>query len=274
MPDYRPARDGTTLRRMRSRLTPFVAACIVLAACALPESSEQELGDAMAAQVASEMTLSSDTTLDRWLDALGARLVASADAPGRSWQFTVVDSDDLNAFAIPGGHIYVNSGLLRRAETMSEVAGVLGHEVAHVTLRHTARQFGSRTRRNVIVGVFCAVTGWCSGDLAQLAIQVGGAALTARHSRADEAQSDSAAVAILNRAGIDPSGVTRMFERMARERAVTPGVVDAFFSSHPLDEERVAATRAMVEGLPRPATPWQVDDSTFPGLRPVAPAGR
>lgn len=245
-----------------------------MAGCALDALSEQKLGDAMAAQVATDMPLSSDTTLDRWLDALGARLVASADASERPWQFTVVASDDLNAFAIPGGHIYVHRGLLRRAETMSEVAGVLSHEIAHVTLRHTASQFGSRTRRNLIVGVFCAITGWCSGDLAQLAIQVGGAALTARHSRSDEAQSDSAAVGIMSRAGIDPSGVTRMFERMARERAATPGAVEAFFSSHPLDEARVAASRAMVEQLPVPGTPWQVDDSTFRLLRPAPPSGR
>ncbi|MBL8962043.1 MAG: M48 family metalloprotease [Gemmatimonadetes bacterium] len=238
----------------------------------MSESAEQEAGDAMAAQVVRETPVFADTALDAWLDALGARIVAVADSQRRDWHFTVIDRDDLNAFAIPGGHVFVHRGLLAAAGSMSEVAGVLGHEIAHVTLRHSARQLGKRTRTGVIVGLFCTVTGWCAGDVAQVAIEIGGAAWMARHSRSDEAQSDSAAIEYLVRAGIDPAGVTRMFERMAAERTTKPGAIEAFFSSHPLDDQRVNSTRAQVSRA-RPGPSLQVDDSVFVRVRPGRGAG-
>jgi predicted Zn-dependent protease len=242
-------------------------------ACAVQEGSEQALGDAVAAQVARDLPVFPDTALDAWLDALGARVVAVAEPGSRPWHFTVIDRDDLNAFAIPGGHVFVHRGLLARAGSLSEVAGVLGHEVAHVTLKHSMGQLGKRTRTNVAIGLVCSLTGWCASDVAQIAIELGGAAWMARHSRADESQADSAAVEYLVQVGIDPAGVTRMFERMESERAVRPGALESFFSSHPLDEERVAATRAMVRGLGPPSRPYQVNDSTFLRIRPVLGSG-
>ena len=230
------------------------------------------MGDAMAAQVVQEAPVFADTALDAWLDALGARIAAVADTQQRAWHFTVIDRDDLNAFAIPGGHVFVHRGLLATAGSMSEVAGVLGHEVAHVTLRHSARQLGKRTRTSVVLWIFCTVTGWCAGEVAQVAIELGGAAWMARHSRSDEAQSDSAAIEYLVRAGIDPAGVTRMFERMAAERTTKPGALEAFFSSHPLDDERVRTTRAQVgRALLGPAL--QADDSVFVRVRPSRGSG-
>ncbi|MBK8248980.1 MAG: M48 family metalloprotease [Gemmatimonadetes bacterium] len=254
-------------RIVPAHLARLAVLTLVTLGCGVSPAVEQEAGDAMAAQVIRESPVFADTALDAWLDALGARIVAVADSQQGPWNFTVIDRDDLNAFAIPGGHVFVHRGLLAAAGTMSEVAGVVGHEVAHVTLRHSARQLGKRTRTGVVLGIFCTVTGWCAGDVAQVALELGGAAWMARHSRADEAQSDSAAIEYLVRAGIDPGGVTRMFERMAAERSSTPGALEAFFSSHPLDDERVRATRAQV-GRARLGPALQGDDSVFLRVRP------
>lgn len=226
----------------------------------------------MAAQVIREMPVLADTALDAWLDTLGSRIAGVAGPSEFSWHFTVIDRDDPNAFAIPGGHVFVHRGLLALAADMSEVAGVLGHEVAHITLGHSASQQGRGTRANFVVAAFCAITGWCSSGAAQVAIELGGAAWMARHSRADEAASDSASIEYLVRAGIDPGGVARMFARLAAERASRPGVFEQFFSTHPLDDERVAAAQALMRRRTLDQEALQGDDSVFRRVRPDAGA--
>jgi predicted Zn-dependent protease len=150
---------------------------------------------------------------------------------------------------VPGGHVFVHRGLIDKAESYSELAGVLGHEVAHVTLRHSVDQMRSRTRTGIFVTVFCAVISICSSTAAQIAIDVGGQALFAKYSRDDEAQADSAAVGYLVAAGINPNGIPRMFERMASLRRMDPSALDAWFGSHPLEETRTARTKDLISML-------------------------
>lgn len=242
-------------------------------ACGMTSADENALGDAYAKEIESQIALSSDSALLTYVDALGRRLLdAAADSVSRDWHFHVVESNDLNAFALPGGHVYVNRGLVARAQSMSELAGVLGHEIGHVTRRHSVGQMEKRTRANVVVGLFCAVTGWCSGDVAQIAINVGGAALFARYSRADEADADSVAVSLLFEAGIDPRAVPAMFERLLAEREIRPGAMTVFLSTHPLEEDRVHRTRALAAQWPAAQLDRLTrDDGTFAGVRPSAP---
>lgn len=183
--------------------------------------------------------------------------------PELEWRFFVVDSEDVNAFAVPGGYVYVNRGLITEAESLRELAGVLGHEVNHVALRHSAEQLESQTRTQVGVGLVCSLTGWCEGAAAQVAINAAGAAWFARHSRTDEAEADTAAVTTLVRAGIDPEGVPAMFTRLLAARQRQPGLLDGFFASHPLEEDRIAVTQAYVE---------QLDQASLDGLVQDTPA--
>lgn len=245
-----------------------VVLAAVGAGCGEPPPIDQRVGDEMAAQVIREMPVLADTALDAWLDSLGTRIAGVTGPSEFAWHFTVIDRDDPNAFAIPGGHVFVHRGLLALASDMSEVAGVLGHEVAHITLGHSATQQGRSTRANFVVAAFCAITGWCSSGAAQVAIELGGAAWMARHSRADEAASDSASIEYLVRAGIDPGGVARMFARLAAERASRPGVLEQFFSTHPLDDERVAAAQALTRRKSLEQRSLQADDSVFRRVRP------
>jgi predicted Zn-dependent protease len=207
------------------------------------------------------------------VDGLGRRLVdVAADTAIRDWHFHVVEADDLNAFAIPGGHVYVNRGLIARARSMSELAGVLGHEIGHVTGRHSVEQLQKKTRANVVVGLFCGVTGWCSNDMAQIAINVGGAALFAKYSRTDEADADSVSVSLLYLAGIDPRGVPAMFERLLEERESHPSAMTAFLATHPLEEDRVRRTRDLADQWPTAALDRLTrDDQAFAAIRPAAP---
>jgi len=244
------------------------AAVAVLAAtlwgCDISVSEEDELGDQYAAAIRSQLTILDDSAAGAWLSTLGARLTTVADTGNRDWHFYLVDDSTVNAFAVPGGHVFVHRGLVERAASYSELAGVIGHEVAHVTLRHSVDQMRTRSRTGVLVTVFCAVVNVCSSSAAQIAIDVGGQALFSKYSRDDEAQADSAAVGYLLAAGIDPRGIPSMFERLAAARAADPTALDSWFGSHPLEESRVATTSELVSTIgPARLDSLASDDPSF-----------
>jgi predicted Zn-dependent protease len=240
----------------------------LIAGCDVSVSQEDELGDQYAAAIAAQVPIIEDSAATAWLSRLGLRLTSVADRENRDWHFYLVDDSTVNAFAVPGGHIFVHRGLIENAETYSQLAGVLGHEVAHVTLRHSVDQMRSRTKTGIFVAVLCAVVNVCGSTAAQVAIDVGGKALMAKYSRDDEAQSDSAAVGYLLRAGINPLGIPQMFERMAAVRQVNPSALEAWFGSHPLEDARIARTSALISTIDRSQLePLPLDDPSFTNFK-------
>lgn len=219
-------------------------------ACTVDAEQERRLGAEAAAQIDREMPVVQDPDITAYLTEFGTGLARASDDRAREWRFRVVDAEQINAFALPGGFVYVNRGLIDRAETASELAGVVGHEVAHVLLRHAAERIEKTQRTNVGVSVVCALTSLCSSDAARVAINVGGAALFARFSRHDELEADSAAVGIVERAGYDPEGIATMFETLLKARDQRPDIVVEWFGSHPVEEDRIAAIRRLIAGKP------------------------
>jgi len=241
-----------------------VCSLAALSSCSLSVSEEDELGDQYAAAIQVQLPILDDSAANVWLSRLGTRLTTVADDAQRDWHFYLVDDSTVNAFAVPGGHIFVHRGLILRAGNQAELAGVLGHEVAHVTLRHSVDQIRSRTRTGVFVTIICAVVNLCSSTAAQIAIDVGGKALFAKYSRDDEAQADSAAVGYLFAAGIDPRGIPSMFKRLADERLADPTALDEWFGSHPLEESRVARTNELISTIgPSRLESLASDDPSF-----------
>jgi|SRR5688572_1227553 len=226
-----------------------LGALLVMIACDVSVAQEDEMGDEYAAAIESQLPIIEDSASAAWLSALGARLTSAADRESRDWHFYLVDDSTVNAFAVPGGHIFVHRGLIERAGSYSELAGVMGHEVAHVTLRHSVNQMRSRAKTGVLVTVFCAIVSVCSSTAAQIAIDVGGQALFAKYSRNDESQADSAAVGYLMEAGIDPRGIPAMFERLAAERQRDPSALEGWFGSHPLEQSRVERTNDIISTI-------------------------
>lgn len=243
-------------------------ALAALAGCRVSVDAEDELGDSYAAALQAQLPMLEDAAAGAWLAGLGRRLTSVADSADRDWHFYLVDDTTVNAFAVPGGHIFVHRGLVERAGQLSELAGVLGHEVAHVTLRHSVDQLASRTRTNVVVAVVCSLVSVCGSPVARVAIDVGGQALMAKYSRDDEAEADSAAVGYLIAAGIDPRGITSMFERFAAQRERDPTALDAWFGSHPLEESRIARTAALIRARdPAPRASLSNDDRGYAAFR-------
>jgi beta-barrel assembly-enhancing protease len=232
-----------------------------LAGCEISEDQEVELGREYAAQVAAQLPLLRDPAINAYVADLGGRIARGTRRADLAWQFRVVDAPEVNAFALPGGFVYVNRGLIERADRLNELAGVLGHEIGHVVLRHSVKQMEKATKTNVGIAIVCTLTGWCSGGAAQVAINVAGSAWFAHHSRQDEAAADSDAVFNVTRAGIDPNGIPELFETLLRERRENPGPLEAWFRTHPLEESRVQHTRALIRALRPELVRGAVEDS-------------
>ena len=228
---------------------------LALTACSVPEEQEIALGTQAAGEINSELPLVQDEAVTGYVTNLGREIASGTSRSDLDWRFFVVDSPQINAFALPGGFVYVNRGLIEVTRTESELAGVLGHEIGHVVQRHSVEQMGKHAGANIGVAVLCALTSACESGVGQLAIEMGGSLVLTRYSRRDEFEADSEAVENVVRAGIDPEGVPQFFERLLNAREYQPSRVESWFVSHPLEEARIAAARTLIERLPEEVLP-------------------
>lgn len=234
-----------TTRPLRGLAAALAVACTT--SCLASTQQEVDLGNEYAAQVAQQLPLIRDPEVARYVTLLGDSIARVSDDRSLRWSFNVVDQMDINAFAVPGGHIYVYRGLIDKTANMSELAGVIGHEIAHVTRRHSMLQMRDQQRANVGVTVGCILAPQvCNSGLGSAAINIGGGAAFAKFSRDDEAEADESGVTFVTRAGIDPRGMPSMFRTLIAVRKTNPGAVDNFFASHPVEESRVQKTEAAI----------------------------
>jgi beta-barrel assembly-enhancing protease len=203
---------------------------------------EWQLGAQLSQDIARQVRLSSDPTLNSYISNMGQRIVQQTGAPFNQlpWQFHVVEDPSINAFAIPGGRVYVHTGLIANADNAAEVAGVMAHEISHVTARHSTEQISRQYGLSVIAG---AVLGQNPGALAQIAAQIVAGGALARFSREAEREADELGIRAMAAAGYNPIGMATMFEELLEHRQGSPGRVEQFFSTHPLTEERVREAR-------------------------------
>jgi predicted Zn-dependent protease len=221
---------------------------VAISACAVSQQQEVAMGADYAQQVERQLPLVRDPEIVTYINVLGDSLARVTDDRSLQWHFAVVNSRILNAFALPGGYIFINRGIIERATTLAEVAGVLGHEIGHVTRRHSIRQMQKAQGMSVGMTLGCILTNVCNSGAAQSGlIDVAAAGVFAKFSRDDEAESDAEAVKTLVRAGIDPNGIPAMFRILLDERKERPQGVEGFFLSHPLEEDRIAATQLMIK---------------------------
>lgn len=222
------------------------AICVSMAACGVSQQQEVEMGAQYSAQVNQQLPIVSDPELVRYINVLGDSIAKLADDRQLEWHFYIVDSPEVNAFAIPGGYIYINRGLIARVDKMDQLAGVLGHEIGHVVKRHSVKQMEQAQKANIGVTLACVLTKICDNQAAQAGIQVAGGALFAKFSRDDETEADVEGVKNVVRAGIDPEGMPEMFAKLMEERKSRPAGVDAWFRTHPLEEDRIEQTKKII----------------------------
>lgn len=217
--------------------------------CSVSTQQEQEMGAQYAQQINAQLPIVQDPEVNRYLNVLGDSIARLADSRGIPYQFFMVNSNEVNAFAVPGGYVYVNRGLVERTQAMDQLAGVLGHEIGHVVRRHSVKQMEKMQGANVGVTLGCILTSVCNSQVGQTAINVAGTAVFAKFSRNDEAEADQEAIKNTVRAGISPMGIPQMFQILINERKRSPSTVEAWFATHPTEEDRVAATEATIRQI-------------------------
>jgi predicted Zn-dependent protease len=231
----------------------FVASALaVLAAtgCAtISTQQEVEIGQQYASQINSQLPIVRDPEINRYINVLGDSIARLSDDRNLDWHFYVVDSKEVNAFAVPGGFIYVNRGLIERVDRLDQLAGVLGHEIGHVTNRHSVKLMEKQQGASLGVALGCILTKVCENQATGALIDVAGGAVFAKFSREAEREADESAVRYVTRAGIDPRGIPAMFRKLLEERRARPAGVDAWFSTHPLEEDRITDTQGMIDKI-------------------------
>jgi predicted Zn-dependent protease len=240
------------------RLGSAGLAVVLAAACAtnpatgnkefslMSEAQEIELGQQMDAQVREEMGVYNDPELQRYVQDVGTRLARSSDRPNLPWHFAVVDSPAVNAFALPGGYIYLTRGIMPFLDNEAQLAGVLGHEIGHVTARHAAQQYTKSTTAGLgltLLSIFVPESR-PFGGIAESGLGL----LFLKYGRDDERQADSLGVDYAARTGWDPTGVAGMLNTLARldEASGSSKGVPNWLSTHPAPADRVREVQASI----------------------------
>ncbi|GMG86092.1 M48 family metalloprotease [Biformimicrobium ophioploci] len=197
-----------------------------------------------------------DPGLQRYVSSVGKKLARVSDNPTLPYEFVVLNNSEANAWALPGGKIAINRGLLMRLDDEAELAAVLAHEIVHSAARHSAQAMS----RQQVLGVGIAVLGATTqdsewGDIASQAGALGGAAYIARYGRSNELQSDEVGMRYMSKAGYDPQGAVRVQEKfLALSRGRESNAFEALFASHPPSAARVEANKRHATQLPAGGT--------------------
>jgi Zn-dependent protease with chaperone function len=218
----------------------------------MSKEQQQALGMEVATKVYEQMPVLPDNSPEtQHVRQLGQKLV-SAIPQEYSWpfEFHVVPQKEINAFALPGGQMFINTGTIVAAKNESELAGVMAHEMSHVYMQHSAKQAAKAERTNMIAGIASAVLGsrgGLVGQLGQMGIQMGAQGLMMKYSRSDESQADSVGAMILYKAGFNPQGMADFFQTMGSQGGSAPA---EFFSSHPNPVNRQHAIAKQISAWP------------------------
>jgi predicted Zn-dependent protease len=222
----------------------------------LSNSEEREYAEGLIRQMRAYELLNEDPLINDFFSNMGYKLAANSDQPGAAFTFVVLDQPVINAFAAPGGVIALYSGLILLAETQDEVAGVLSHEIAHITQLHMYRAFEKAKTMNVLsmlamLGLILASGG--NGEVIQGAI-MGSQAMAAQaqinFTRHNEVEADRVGIRTLSAAGYDPQGMADFFEKMGQTSRSNGEGPPEFLRTHPVSVNRVAEAKSRIQNLP------------------------
>src|SRR5580698_1571614 len=224
-----------------------------------------EMGRSYAGQIETSAKLINDPVVTEYVNRIGQNLVRNSDAQV-PFTIKVIDTDDVNAFALPGGYFYVDSGLILAADNEAELAGVMSHEIAHVAACHVARENTRGQLMNLASLPLIFVgggIGFAARNLMGLAVPMG----FLQFSRGFEAEADFLGIEYMYKAGYDPQALTTFFEKVKALEKGKPGTIAKAFNTHPQTPDRIQKTQQEINTLLPPQPEYIVDTSEFADVR-------
>jgi predicted Zn-dependent protease len=228
---------------------------------------EIALGKQLAQEVQRQAKVVEDPLTAEFVNRLGQNLARNSDARV-PFTFKVIEGDSPNAFALPGGYVFVYTGLLKIASEEDELAATLAHEIAHVAARHLTRQ-ATKSQVAGALGLPVSILlggGW-SSILARQGLDAGLSAAFMKFTREDEAEADYLGLQYLYAAGYDPNGAVSIFEKLASLERKQPGTVARIFSTHPTDSARIQNAEREIESILPPRSEYVVNTSEYVAIR-------
>jgi predicted Zn-dependent protease len=248
-------------RRRRGLAALLVFGVVSCSTAPLTVEEERKLGAEVEREARKQLDLVHDEVVVGYVANLGDSLLRVMGPQPFDYDFYVVKDDELNAFAMPAGNIYVHTGLILKARNVSELIGVMGHEVGHVYHRHVAenyrRQQNTGIARTIGVLAVGVLAGGAAAQAADLATGLGAMAYLNQFGREAEREADAFAVQVVPKAGYDPSGITSFFSTLIQQYGDKGG---SFLSSHPATKERIENTQALIRAQRLPPGLRQDDD--------------
>jgi beta-barrel assembly-enhancing protease len=226
---------------------------------------EIALGKQLAQEVERQAKLVDDPVISEYVNRIGQNLVRNSDAKV-PFTIKVIDSDDVNAFALPGGFFFVNTGLIVRADSEAELAGVMAHEIAHVAARHGTRQASRAEFANYATIPLIFVGGWAGYGIRQatsLLLPLG----FLKFSRGFESEADMLGLEYLYKTGYDPTAFVDFFEKIQTMEKRKPGTISKVFSTHPLTDDRVKTAQKNIQELLKAKPEYVVSTSEFDAVK-------
>jgi predicted Zn-dependent protease len=241
---------------LRKIVSCFIAAA-VSAGCAttginkgqiniISSAQEVEMGRDFATQVDSQFVVSSDEELNAYVQSVGDRIVTVCDRRDIEYHFSVIEKDELNAFALPGGYIYIYTGLMKVLDDEAQLAGVLAHEVGHVTARHATERLTAMYGYQIVISL---VLGNDPNAYAALVSNIFSTTGFLAYSRSNEFEADRLGTVYAYNAGYDPDGVAELLGKFIDTERREPSKLEEWLSTHPPTSDRIEKVNAHIAGL-------------------------
>jgi predicted Zn-dependent protease len=235
---------------------------------------EMALGKQLAEEVERQAKVVDDPLISEYINRMGQNLVRNSDAKV-PFIFKVIEADAPNAFALPGGYVFVNTGLIELAEEEDEIAGAMAHEIAHVAARHMTRRATKNELADLgTLPLSVLLGGWAGVIARQAAASVAVPMTFLSFSRRDESEADYLGVQYMYAAGYDPTGIISILEKLGALNRQKAGTVGRLFSTHPMDTDRIQKTQQEIEQILPAREQYVVNTSEYHDIRQRAFAMR